>query len=380
MRIAIIGQGYVGKALGIAAHEAKHEVIGIEIDSGRISELKESIPYFISNKFSDVKKADIVVIAVPTPLSESRQPDLSHLNSACESLVGNLKANALVVNESTSFPGTLRDIIAPSLGKDYLYASAPERIDPANAFWKIKNTPRLIGGLSNEAQIRAEEFYRSICDEVVLVSSPEVAEAAKLFENSFRQVNIALVNEFAKIMGALNIPTFETISAAATKPFGFMRFLPSIGVGGHCIPVDPAYLGYVAESVGVESAFINLASEVNESMPIYIANLIAEHLGGNVHGKNIQVVGISYKANVPDIRESPSLKLISILRKMGANVIWHDEIVGTWNLEESSRIQMVDVGIIATFHAGVDLQLWKEAGIFVADVSTDPNTGFSKLL
>lgn len=380
MKVAIIGQGYVGSALGIAAHKSGHDVLGIEIDEKRRSELASSIGYPVSADYSSVQGSDVVVIAVPTPLNEKREPDLTFLESACKSLAAVLKSSVLVVNESTSYPGTLRNVIAPILGDGHLYAAAPERIDPANEKWGIENTPRLVSGLSSEATSKALDFYRSFCKEVVTVSTPEVAEAAKLFENTFRQVNIALVNEFAQIAQALDISTFETLGAAATKPYGFMPFLPSIGVGGHCIPVDPSYLSFAAEKVGVEASFINLANKVNASMPEYLAGRISGLLGGSVSGKTIQVAGISYKAGVADTRESPALKLISLLRGAGAKVSWHDQVVGEWNGESSTPLSSVDLGVIATAHDGVDYSAWKNEKTMVIDVSTSSNTGWPKFL
>jgi UDP-N-acetyl-D-glucosamine dehydrogenase len=380
VKVAIIGQGYVGSTLGIAANKAGHDVLGIEIDSKRRSELASSIGYPVSADYSSVQGSDVVVIAVPTPLNEKREPDLTFLESACKSLAAVLKSSVLVVNESTSYPGTLRNVIAPILGDVHLYAAAPERIDPANEKWGIENTPRLVSGLSSEATSKALDFYRSFCEEVVAVSTPEVAEAAKLFENTFRQVNIALVNEFAQIAQALGISTFETLGAAATKPYGFMPFLPSIGVGGHCIPVDPSYLSFAAEKVGVEASFINLANNVNASMPEYLAARISELLGGSVSGKTIQVAGISYKAGVADTRESPALKLISLLRGAGAKVSWHDQVVGEWNGESSTPLSSVDLGVIATAHEGVDYSAWKNEKTMVIDVSTSSNTGWPKFL
>lgn len=378
MRVAVIGQGYVGTAVGSAASGAGHDVVGIEIDPSRIANL--SVPYKVSSDYMDVVGSDVVVIAVPTPLNEVREPDLSFLESACGSLKSVLKSSTLVVNESTSFPGTLRNVIAPILGESHLYASAPERIDPANQKWNIANTPRLVSGLSDVATSRALEFYRSFCKEVVQVSTPEVAEAAKLFENTFRQVNIALVNEFAQIASALGISTFEILGAAATKPYGFMSFVPSIGVGGHCIPVDPSYLSYAADKAGVEASFIDIANSVNVLMPRYIAGRIATLLGGSVSGKKIQIAGISYKSDVADTRESPALSLMEILRGMGAVVTWCDEVVGNWSGEASTPLTGVDVGVIATAHAGVDYSAWKNERTMVIDVSTAPNTGWPKFL
>jgi UDP-N-acetyl-D-glucosamine dehydrogenase len=380
VRVAIIGQGYVGTAVGIAANDAGHEVVGIEIDSKKLAWLKDSLKYSVTDDYGMVAGAQIVVIAVPTPLNEEREPDLSFIKAACESLKSELNESVLIINESTSFPGTLRNVIAPILGEGHMYASAPERVDPANEKWGITNTPRLVSGLSPEATAKAVEFYKSFCQQVVEVSSPEVAEAAKLFENTFRQVNIALVNEFAQIADSLNISTFETLEAAATKPYGFMSFMPSVGVGGHCIPVDPSYLSFAAEKAGVDAAFINLANYVNAGMPRYVATRIADLLGGSVQGKKIQVAGISYKADVSDTRESPALALIEVLREMGALVSWHDEIVGEFSGEASKPLAKVDLGVIATAHTGVEYSAWKNSGVMVIDVSTSTNTGWPKFL
>jgi UDP-N-acetyl-D-glucosamine dehydrogenase len=378
MRVAIIGQGYVGSALGIAAHGAGHEVVGIDVDSARLASL--SVPYRTSSDYQDVSFSEIVVIAVPTPLNSQREPELSFVKSSCESLKDVIATPTLVVNESTSYPGTLRNIIAPLLGVKHLYASAPERIDPANEKWGISNTPRLVAGISRDATEKTLGFYRSFCKEVIEVSSPEVAEAAKLFENTFRQVNIALVNEFAQIASALGIPTFETLQAAGTKPYGFMPFIPGLGVGGHCIPVDPSYLLHAARQVGVDASFINLANKTNESMPEYVARRIEEASGGSLKSHSIQIAGISYKADVSDTRESPALALMTALRNKGAEVTWSDEVVGRWNNECSTPISKVDIGIIATAHSGVDYSSWKNERTIVIDVSTAPNTGWPKFL
>ncbi len=375
MRVAIVGQGYVGTAIGSAAHKAGHQVIGIETNQGKIQELK-TIGYPVTDDYSHIKDYEVIILAVPTPLTEKRDPDLSFIESACNSIKPHLKENALIINESTSFPGTLRNVIAPILGNQYLYASAPERVDPANESWDITNTPRLIGGLTEEATKKAKEFYKTIATEIIEVSSPEVAEAAKIFENTFRQVNIALVNEFAQIANALGIPTFETLSAAETKPYGFMKFLPSIGVGGHCIPVDPSYLSYKAKEAGLDAKFINLANQVNLSMPEYVATRIEKEHG--IKNKNIQIAGIAYKPNVSDTRESPALSLIQILRNKGAQVTWHDYHVKEFNNESSTPITKVDIAIICTHHDDVDYSPWKDS--VVIDVSTSNNLGWPKFL
>jgi UDP-N-acetyl-D-glucosamine dehydrogenase len=291
------------------------------------------------------------VIAVPTPLDADRNPDLSHVHAAADLIAKHVKTPALIVNESTSYPGTLRKEIVtriPEIG--HLYASSPERVDPGNAEWGTKNTPRLIGGLTPAALAKACEFYGSFCDNLVEVSSPEVAEAAKLFENTFRQVNIALVNELAQISHALGIDVRETLDAAGTKPYGFMKFQPSAGVGGHCIPVDPSYLADVAEKAGVEATFIKRANEVNLDMPKYIAGRIAKDNGGSVKGKKVLVVGVAYKPNVADTRETPAELLVDALKDLGAVVTWNDPVVGSWHGSESSPLSGADIAVVVTNH------------------------------
>jgi UDP-N-acetyl-D-glucosamine dehydrogenase len=275
------------------------------------------------------------------------------VKAACKTVIKNVKKPVLVINESTSYPGTLRDEIAAVIesasGLGHMYAASPERVDPGNEKWVQKNTPRLLAGLTPEATALARKFYSSFCDQIVEVSSPEVAEAAKLFENTFRQVNIALVNEFAQISNALDIPTQEVLDAAATKPFGFMSFKPGPGVGGHCIPVDPSYLAHVAEGAGVPATFIRYANEVNLAMPAYVVSRVAKD-AGSLKGKKVVVVGVAYKANVKDTREAPAALVVSELEKLGADVSWHDPVVGTWNGQSSCELKGFDVAIVVTKH------------------------------
>lgn len=396
MKVAVIGQGYVGQTIAQSASKSGHQVIGIEVNPELVKELNDGVSripgvtelkalietgkYSATTDYSGIRDCEVIVIAVPTPLNAEREPDLSHLIEAVNGLNEHVVENALVINESTSYPGTLRNVIAARINKKVLFAAAPERVDPGNQKWSTKNTPRLVGGLTEEASKRAAEFYRGFCDEVHVVSTPEVAEAAKLFENTFRQVNIALVNEFAQVANALGIPTTETLNGAATKPFGFMPFFPSIGVGGHCIPVDPTYLSYAAKSVGLETKFINLANEVNLEMPKYVVGRLKELSGGTLQGKKIQIAGISYKSDVSDVRESPSLSLLKLLRAEGADALWHDELVGSWMGEVSTALVPVDIGIIATSHSGVDYSPWQNGTTMVIDVSTSTTTGWPKFL
>ncbi len=363
MKIAIIGQGYVGYALSVAAAKARHSVIGFDTNPKLISEIKANGDldnYLPTNNESDIKDQDIYIIAVPTPLDEKNLPDLTFLIAATQLIARSTSKGALVLNESTSYPGTLREIVITEIEKSnkakFLYVAAPERIDPANTKWSIKNTPRVIAGIDDQSSKAAYEFYKSICDEVLLVSSPEVAESAKLFENTFRQVNIALVNELAQITEKLGISANEVIKAAATKPFGFMKFNPSLGVGGHCIPIDPIYLAQKSESVGASAQFIRQANLVNQQMPLYVLKRLEGLLGGNISGKKICIVGISYKPDVTDMRQSPSIILWQELEKKSALVSFHDEIVKRFEGKTSAVLvpSAFDLTVVAVAHSNLE--------------------------
>ena len=252
---------------------------------------------------------------------------------------------------------------------DHQYAVSPERVDPGRTDWNQKNTPRLYSGLTPEATKKTKEFYSSFCDNLVEVSTPEVAEAAKLFENSFRQVNIALVNELAQISCALGISVNETLDAAGTKPYGFMKFSPSAGVGGHCIPIDPSYLAHAAEEVGVKASFIELANEVNLQMPRYVVKRVSADNGGSLEGKSVQVVGVAYKPNVADTRETPAEIVIDELKKQGAIVSWHDPVVRTWKRESSWPLGESDIAIVVTLHDVMDKALVLKSAKYVFDAT-----------
>ena len=354
LKVAIIGLGYVGRSIAEASVVAGHTVIGFDKDPSVISSLQINGDYQGTTDATLIGSAEVVVIAVPTPLDSGRKPDLSAIKEACKTIIENLKKPVLVINESTSYPGTLRNEIAAVIesasGLGHMYAASPERVDPGNKKWLQKNTPRLLAGLTPEATAFARRFYSSFCDQIVEVSSPEVAESAKLFENTFRQVNIALVNEFAQISDALKIPTREVLDAAATKPFGFMSFQPGPGVGGHCIPVDPSYLAFAAENVGVPAEFIRRANYVNLGMAAYVVSRVVKD-SGSLKGKKVVVVGVAYKANVTDTREAPAALVISELQRLGAEVSWHDPVVGTWNSQSSCDLKSFDVAIVVTMHA-----------------------------
>ena len=377
MKVVIIGQGYVG--LTISAFASEHfKVVGFDnnvhivsqlnsgishiegVDSSLIAKAVASGNYRASSKGADIAGCDVVVIAVPTPLTKDRKPDLTFIESACKTIAENLAGPALIINESTSFPGTIRDFIKPLIEKlspvkhEHLFAISPERVDPGRSDWDQKNTSRLFAGLTSEASKRTREFYSKFCDNLVEVSSPEVAEAAKLFENTFRQVNIALVNEFAQIANALGISVYETLEAADTKPYGFMKFNPSAGVGGHCIPVDPSYLAHVAAEKGVPATFIERANEVNLEMPKYIVSRVKSDNGGSLKGKNIQVIGVAYKSNVADVRETPAELVIAELENQGAIVNWHDPLVKSWHGSDSVQLGGAEIAIVVTLHDVMD--------------------------
>ena len=371
----------MGLTIAVGAAGAGHSVIGFDVNEVLVDQLNagkshiegisdkdlgsfiSSGTYAASADASVLDGSDVIVIAVPTPLDDQRNPDLSYVHAAAELIQNNVKSPALIVNESTSYPGTLRNEITARITRvDHLYASSPERVDPGNTQWGTKNTPRLIGGLTPAAVVKAREFYGSFCDSIIEVSSPEVAEAAKIFENTFRQVNIALVNEFAQIADALGISGREVLDAAATKPYGFMPFNPGPGVGGHCIPVDPSYLAHVANQVRVPATFIKRANEVNLAMPAYVVKRVIAGNGGSIKDKNVVVVGISYKSNVADTRETPAAAVIDLMREQGAKVRWHDDLVGNWRGESSSPIAGADVAVVVTKHDGVDLVAIKACG------------------
>ena len=377
MKVSIIGQGYVGLTISVFAAE-HHTVVGFDKNQGVVDALNagnshiegvESADlamhisagkYMATTDAADIANSDVVVIAVPTPLTKERKPDLAFVEAACKTIGENLKTPALIINESTSFPGTVRNLIKPLVEKhsggsvEHLYAVSPERVDPGRTDWDQKNTPRLYAGLTPEASKAVREFYSTFCDNLVEVSSPEVAESAKLFENTFRQVNIALVNEFAQIAHALGISVYETLEAAATKPYGFMKFMPSAGVGGHCIPVDPSYLADTAARVGVPATFIQRANDVNLEMAKYVVDRVAADNGGSLKGKSVQVVGVAYKPNVADVRETPAELVIEELKKAGASVTWSDDLVPSWMSENSTALGGSDIAVVVTLHGVTD--------------------------
>ena len=378
-RIAVIGQGYVGLPLAMAALGAGFEVIGIDSKESKVKLIASGISpiedvsnetvgkalksgYSVSGSISEVSKCSIVIFALPTPLDSKSNPDLSILYSAVKDAASHISEGALVIVESTIAPGAMRDEILPLLSancshSDFEVAYSPERIDPKSAKWNISNTPKLVAGLTESATKRALDFYAKFVAEVHAFSSIEVVETAKLLENSFRLVNISFINEISMLCSKLGIDVMEVIEAASSKPYGFMPFYPSAGVGGHCIPVDPMYLAHKAESIGAPLRSIEVANQINEAMPAFYVGRCVDILG-NLSGKKILVVGLAYKSNVSDVREGASEKLIGLLRKGGAMVSWHDEVVGAWNNESSSALSSdFDLAILVTIHDGVNLSL-----------------------
>ena len=391
--LAIIGQGYVGLPLAMAAVDSGWTVIGIDnleakvvqINSGSspiedISDvqLKAAIAkgaYKATTDFSTVALASVVTICVPTPLDDKRDPDISLLRSAVTAIAPFVSNETLVVSESTSYPGTLREVIIPIVDslkpKDSVtiyFASAPERVDPGNMLWNQKNTPRLVGGIDKASQAKALAFYESICDAAVSVSTPEVAEAAKLLENTFRLVNIALVNEFTQICSANGINVHEVIDAASSKPYGFMPFRPGVGVGGHCIPVDPLYLAWWARQHGATALFVESADSINHAMPKYVAQRALSMIETAITNPKVLILGVAYKPGVGDVRETPVSELRNHLTAQGADVAWHDPLVPVW--EGSKPVDLgweCDVAILATNQPGIDIAQLIARGVQILD-------------
>ncbi|MTA48833.1 MAG: nucleotide sugar dehydrogenase, partial [Actinobacteria bacterium] len=382
MKVSIIGQGYVGLPLAISCAQAGFKVTGIDLNEEKVSQLNkhksivedvshaelkavsESGKYKATSNNAIDPTTEIICICVPTPLGSNHQPDLDILKAATKNVGKSLKAGMLVIIESTIQPGTTRDVVVPILEKEsglnrdqFLVAYSPERIDPMNKKFTIKNTPKLVAGLTSEAALKAKEFYSNFIDQVDVCDSLEVAETAKLLENSFRLVNISFINELAMFCQKIGIDVNDVIKAASTKPYGFMPFYPSVGVGGHCIPVDPLYLAVAARAVGAPSRFIELADEINLGIPTYFVGRASEILGG-LKDKKVLVIGVSYKPNVADVRETPVEALINGLKKSGAVVGWHDDLVKSWNGESSVALGSgYDLAILATPHDYLDLSL-----------------------
>ncbi len=388
MKIGIVGLGYVGLPLAVAFAEAGHEVVGLDTDPRKIEALNAGRSYVedipdetlaplggrleATTEYERLEPCEALVVCVPTPLTSSREPDLTYLIEASKALSKVLRQGQLVVLESTTYPGTTRERLLPileesgmSAGEEFHLAFSPERIDPGRTDYTIRTTPKLVGGVTEACAERARALYALICDEVVVLSTPEAAELAKLLENIFRSVNIALVNELSQLCDRLGIDVWEVIDAAATKPFGFMRFDPGPGMGGHCLPVDPFYLAFKAREHDFYPEFIELAGKVNRAQPAHCVDLVARALndaGKAVHGAGVLILGVSYKVGVGDIRESPALQIIRRLRELGAEVSYHDPHVPELpefqlsSIELPAALESADVAAIVTAHPELDYE------------------------
>jgi len=366
----VIGLGYVGLPLGVEAAKGGIRVVGFDvkedvvagINAGRshiqdvsgadVASLTKDGLLEATTDMARLSECDVVSICVPTPLSKTRDPDVSYIIAASEAVAGGLRKGQLVILESTTYPGTTREVLLPALeatglevGKDFQLCFSPERVDPGNPTWHTKNTPKVVGGITPACTEAAAAFYRRFLDTVVPVSSAEAAELTKILENTFRAVNIGLVNETALISDRLGVDVWEVIDAAATKPFGFMKFTPGPGLGGHCIPIDPHYLSWKMRTLNYKTRFIELASEINAEMPIFVVNKVREALNRNrkaVNGSGVLLIGVAYKRDINDVRESPALDVLKLLQGDGAKVSYHDPYVGELH-EEGIQLASVDL-------------------------------------
>jgi len=402
--IGVVGLGYVGLPLAVEFARAGFRVIGYDVSPRVIALLNagrshiQDVPEIdvativASGRFQAtadptmMAEVDAVSIAVPTPLVKTRDPDMSFVDRATDTLAAHCRPGTLIVLESTTYPGTTRELVAPKfearglvVGTDVFLAFSPERVDPGNEKYSTKNTPKVVGGITPNCLAVATALYERCIDTVVQVSSPEVAELVKLLENTFRSVNIALVNETAIVCDRLGVNVWEVIDAAATKPFGFMKFTPGPGIGGHCIPLDPHYLAWKMRTLNYKTRFIDLASEINSQMPDYVVEKVAHALNDarkSVNGSRILVVGVAYKKNIDDIRESPALDVIRLLEDRGATVVYHDPFIASFREDEHERVgvplstaelERADAVVIVTDHTAIDYQLIVDAAAMVVD-------------
>jgi UDP-N-acetyl-D-glucosamine dehydrogenase len=397
-RIGVIGLGYVGLPLIVEFALKSYPTIGFEVDAKKVDELNKGNSHIVDvssenvNKalgagkfeattdFSKLKGCDVIIICVPTPLRKTKDPDMSYILAAGEEIKKYARRGQLVILESTTYPGTTDEVLQPmieeaglKLDEDFLLAFSPERVDPGNPQFQTHNITKVVGGVGEDSTEVAAQLYANIVDNVHAVSSARVAEACKLWENTFRAINIGMANEMAKVCNALNIDTWEVVRAAATKPFGFMAFYPGPGIGGHCIPLDPHYLSWKARQHGFDSQFITLAEQINSGMPKYVVELVRDALNGNersVKGSQILILGVAYKKDIDDMRESPALSVIDLLRAQGANVVYHDDFVPEVTFDHAytigdgeplynqeltdDLIKSSDCVVICTEHSGVD--------------------------
>ena len=399
MRVGIVGLGYVGLPLALAFGEEGHEVVGVESDHRKVAAVSRGESYIedvpsarlaavsglltAETSYEPLASCEAVLITVPTPLTRNREPDLGPLVAAGTSLAGVLREGQLVVLESTTYPGTTRERLAPLLeesglaaGRDFNLAYSPERVDPGRTDFTLRTTPKIVGGLTPQCLERALDMYGLVCDHLVTVSGPEAAELAKLLENVFRSVNIALVNELAMLCDRMGIDVWEVVDAASSKPYGFMRFDPGPGMGGHCLPVDPFYLSWKAREYGQPTEFVELAGEVNQRMPEFCAERVARALNDHskpVRGSRITVIGVSYKPAVGDLRESPAIKIMGLLARMGGDLVYHDDHVPDLpdfdlrSLPLEASLTGADVAVIVTAHPGLDVELIARSVPLVVD-------------
>jgi UDP-N-acetyl-D-glucosamine dehydrogenase len=400
MKVGIMGLGYVGLPLAMAFAEEGHDVVGVDIDPRKIEALNRGDSYIedipserlraaserieATTRAANLSRCEAVLVCVPTPLTANREPDLGPLLNATQVLADLLQRGQLVILESTTYPGTTRERMAPILeesgliaGQDFHLAFSPERVDPGRTDYNLRNTPKVVGGLTEACGDQAEALYREVCDEIVRVSTPEAAELTKLLENIFRSVNIAMVNEIAMLTDRMGIDIWEVIDAASTKPYGFMRFEPGPGMGGHCLPVDPFYLSWRAREFDLTTEFIELAGKVNQHMPYHCVSKVERVLnaaGKPVQGSRVTIFGVSYKPGVGDLRGSPALKIMTLLAALGADLRYHDPHVPTLpdadlrGLSFDDALEGCDLALIVTAHPGVDHDAIAERAPLVVDL------------
>jgi UDP-N-acetyl-D-glucosamine dehydrogenase len=410
-RIGVIGLGYVGLPLIVEFCLKDYEGIGFEVDEKKADAINRGESYIVdvtgenvkkcvengklkaTTDFSELEKCDVVVICVPTPLRKTKDPDMSYILAAGEQIQKYMRRGQLIILESTTYPGTTDEVLQPmfeekgfKLDEDFLLAFSPERVDPGNPQFQTHNIPKVVGGVGKDSTEIAALLYSQIVENVHPVSSARVAEAAKLWENTFRAINIGMANEMAKVCNALGIDTWEVVRAAATKPFGFMPFYPGPGIGGHCIPLDPHYLSWKARQHGFDSRFITLAEEINSSMPRYVAGLVRDALNEaekSVKGSKVLILGVAYKKDIDDMRESPALSVIDLLRSRGAEVVYHDPFVPEVHFDHAytigagdplynsdltdDLIKNSDCVVICTEHSGIDYHRVCELASIIVD-------------
>ncbi len=417
IKVGVIGLGYVGLPLSVVFAESGFDVVGVDLNdntcnlindgishirditSERLGKLVKKNKIFATTNFFELSECDLISICVPTPLNKMKDPDLSYVVSASEEISKILRKNQLIILESTTYPGTTRELVLPILeksglivGKDFNLCFSPERVDPGNIKWHTKNTPKIIGGITESCKIKGEEFYSKVFDHIVPVQNAEAAELVKVYENTFRMINIALANELSQVCDKLGLDVWNVIDAASTKPFGFMKFLPGPGLGGHCIPLDPHYLSWKMRTLSFKTRMIELASEINSEMPLYTVEKIGtclNKLSKSFNNSSILIVGIAYKKDIDDLRESPALDIMKLLQQRGAIVKYHDPYclkiiddghtqimnlpIFSTSLTKEAILQS-DVVVIVTDHSSIDYKLIKQHTMSIVDTRGIMNT------